>query len=65
MHMNDDFFFRILSILTHTQGERRQGFKESNSGVYPKGHNSWIHNTEWWIVMVILMLVWVIKYIWY
>ena len=48
MHMNDDFFFffRILSILTYTQGERREGFKESNSGVYPKRPNSWIHNTE-------------------
>ena len=46
MHMNDDFFFRILSILTHTQGKRREGFKESNSDVYLKWPNSWIHNTE-------------------
>ena len=31
-----DFFLRILSILTHTQEERRKGFKETNSDVYPK-----------------------------
>ena len=47
MHMNDEFFFwRILSILTHTQWERREGFKESNNTVYPKGPNSWIHRTD-------------------
>ena len=38
------FFFRMLIILTHThthtQGERGKGFKETNSGVYPKGPNS-------------------------
>ena len=38
MHMNGDFFFffyRILSILTHTQGEKGEDFKETNSDVYP------------------------------
>ena len=36
------FFFRILNILTHTQGEKGEGFKETNSGIYPKWPNSWI-----------------------
>ena len=31
-------------VNTHTQLERREGFKESNSGVYQKWLNSWIHN---------------------
>ena len=32
------FFFRILSILTHTHThEERRGLKETDSGVYPKG----------------------------
>ena len=30
------FFFRILSILTHTHGEKEDGNKETNSGIYPK-----------------------------
>ena len=40
------FFLRILSIFnTHIRGERGEGFfKETYSGVYPKGSNSWIHN---------------------
>ena len=41
------FFFCLLRILciltnththTHTQGEMRECFKETNSGVYPKEH---------------------------
>ena len=41
-------FCQLLSILTHThtQGERGEGFKETNSSVYPKGLNSWIHRIE-------------------
>ena len=33
-----NLFLRILSILTHahTHGERGEGFKETDSGVYPK-----------------------------
>ena len=34
------FFLRILNILTHTQGEKGEGFKETNSGIYPKWPNS-------------------------
>ena len=49
---NTGFFFnlflRILSILTrahtHTHGERGEGFKETDSDVYPKGPNSYIHS---------------------
>ena len=29
---------------THTHGERGEGFKETDSGVYPKGPNSYIHS---------------------
>ena len=40
------FFLRILSIFnTHARGEGRRFFKETYSGVYPKGPNSWIHST--------------------
>ena len=31
------FFYRILSILTHTQWERGECFKETNNGIYLKG----------------------------
>ena len=31
------FFYRILSILTHTQGEKGEGFKKTNNSVFPKG----------------------------
>ena len=34
----------MLNILTHTK-EREEGFKKTNSGVYSKRFNSWIHNT--------------------
>ena len=40
------FFFFVKNTKyfnTHTQGERREGFKETNSDVYSKGFNSWIH----------------------
>ena len=41
------FFLRILNIFnTHTEGERGEGFKETYSGVYPKGSNSWIYSTS-------------------
>ena len=30
------FFFRILTILIHTQGEKGEGFEEIDSDVYPK-----------------------------
>ena len=34
------FFWRILSILTHThKGRDEKIFKETNSGVYPKESN--------------------------
>ena len=40
------FLLRILSIFnTHTHTEERKFFKETYSGVYPKGLNSWIHST--------------------
>ena len=38
------FFFRMLNILIHTK-EREEGFKKTNSDVYSKRFNSWIHNT--------------------
>ena len=37
------FWLRILNILIHTQDER-EGLKETDSCVYPKWPNSWIHN---------------------
>ena len=40
------FWLRKLSILIHTKGDREEGFKETISGVYPKGPNSWIHSTS-------------------
>ena len=39
------YFLWIISILTHTKGERGESFKETNSDVYPKGSNSWIQST--------------------
>ena len=30
------FFFRILSILTHTYWKRREGFKETDNDIYTK-----------------------------
>ena len=46
LQKNVFFFFRILSILIHTYGERGEGLKETNSDAYPKGSNSWIHKTD-------------------
>ena len=40
---------KYFNTHTHTQWERREGFKESNNGVYPKWLNSWIHSTNSWI----------------
>ena len=40
------FFFRILNILTHTHGEREKCLKETNSSVYPKEYNTWIHSID-------------------
>ena len=37
--------FRILNILDTRTGRREKVFKETYSGVYPKGPNSWIHST--------------------
>ena len=40
------FFFylmKIPNILTYTYQMRGEGFKEIDSGVYPKKSNSWIH----------------------
>ena len=34
------FFFRILSILTHTYGKRGEDLKKTDSDVYLKGFNS-------------------------
>ena len=31
---------RILSILTHTHGEKEEGLKETDSDVHPKGPSS-------------------------
>ena len=46
------FYFLLFSFFentkyfnTHTQGERGEGFKETNSDVYLKRLNSWIHST--------------------
>ena len=33
------FFFRIVRILTHTYGERRESLKKTDSGVYSKEEN--------------------------
>ena len=38
--------YQLEYILTHTKGERREGFKETNNGVYSKGPNSWIHSID-------------------
>jgi len=40
------FWLRILNILTHTHGKRGEGLKETDSNVYPKRPNSWIHSTD-------------------
>ena len=38
-------FFRILKYFnTHIHGERREDLKETDSGVYLKEPNSWIHS---------------------
>ena len=34
------FFFRILNILTYTKRERKEGLKETDNDVYPKGPNA-------------------------
>ena len=34
------FFFRIQNILTYTKRERKEGLKETNNDVYPKGPNA-------------------------
>ena len=51
-----DFFLRILSILTHTQEERRKCFKEIDSGVYSKEPNSWINTSLKIIIIIIIRL---------
>ena len=38
------FWLKILSVLTHTHGERGKDHKEI--GVYLKKPNSWIHSTN-------------------
>ena len=38
------FLLRILSNLTHT-GRGEKILKETDSGIYPKNRNSWIHCT--------------------
>ena len=43
-------FFLILSILTHTHGEKGYVLKETDSNIYPKWSNSWIHNTDFIIL---------------
>ena len=59
LHMNNFFFFllRILSIFnTHTRGEGRKFFKETYSGVYLKGPNSWIYSTGFKPILLTLIL---------
>ena len=43
------FFFveNTKYFLTHTWRKGRRFFKETYSGVYPKGPNSWIHDTSY------------------
>ena len=33
-----------LCKIDYSHGKRRKCFKETNSGVYPKGSNSWMHS---------------------
>ena len=40
------FFFKNTKNFNTHKGRGEKIFKETNSGVYLKGYNSWIHNTD-------------------
>ena len=40
------FFLKNIKDLTHTHGEMGEGLKETDSDVYLKYPNSWIHDTD-------------------
>ena len=40
------FLFKIVRILTHTYRNKGEGLKETDSGIYSKKLNSYIHNTN-------------------
>ena len=46
MWHNVFFFFKNTKNFNTHKGRGEKIFKETNSGVYLKGYNSWIHNTD-------------------